>query len=221
MLVVLVFAWFVWRNMPANQQPVISARPEIEKQQAVVASRTFDPNSPPPDMPPLSTGELAVCDSNFTANALVSGQSRKLDATHAMVTVTGVKMTLQLSITAWTPTGATEHVVEHEQGHREISEYFYKSADQLAAQIANRSLGKQIPVSGTDLNAAINETLQQIGAEITAEYGKELNAEATQLKFDEITDHGRNDIDAKDAVAEAIKETPGNPAQSAAASPSN
>src|SRR5260370_41375724 len=32
-------------------------------------ARTFDPAAPPADMPPLSTGESAECESNFVSNA--------------------------------------------------------------------------------------------------------------------------------------------------------
>jgi hypothetical protein len=213
LLLVVALAWLVWHNVPGLRAPVISGKPQIEKRPAVIASRTFDPQSPPPEMPPLGPGELAVCDSNFGANALVSGQSRRSDSTHANVTVTSVRVILQLSVTMWTPEGVTQHVINHEEGHREISEYFYKTADQLAGQIAARYLGKQFSVSGANLNAEINQSLLQMGQDITAEFDKELNVEAAQLKYDDITDHGRNDIDFKDAVAEAIRETPENPAQ--------
>jgi hypothetical protein len=160
-------------------------------------------------MPPLTECELAVTDSNFTANALVSGETRSVDSTHATITISGVKLSLGLTVNIWTPTGATDHVVEHEDGHRQISEYFYKNADAVAARIAAKYIGRQVPVSGADMNAEITKTLQQMGAEITAEYDKELNPEATQLRYDAITDHSRNDVAAKDAVTQAIRETVG------------
>jgi hypothetical protein len=43
-----------------------------------------------------------------------------------------------------------------------------------------------------------------MATEITDEYDKELNSEPTQLLYDSITDHSRNDIVAKDAVAQAL-----------------
>ena len=50
-------------------------------------------------------------------------------------------------------------------------------------QIAERYIGRQIETSGSDLNAASSETLQQLAAEITAEYNKELNPGPTQELF--------------------------------------
>jgi hypothetical protein len=55
-------------------------------------------------MPPLAPGEAAVCDSDFLSNASVRGESRQTDATHATVTITQIKVTLQLNINIWVPT---------------------------------------------------------------------------------------------------------------------
>jgi hypothetical protein len=155
-------------------------------------------------MPPLALGEEAQCDSNFLSNASVGGQAQETDATHATVTLTQIKVTLRLNITIWAPTGATQHVIEHEQGHRQISEHYYQTADKLAERIAATYLGKQIVISGADLRAELSKLLQQMGADITDEYNKELNPEPAQLRYDAITDHGRNEVAAKDAVAQAI-----------------
>src|SRR5690348_7749313 len=78
------------------------------------------PKKPPADMPPPTPGEDAECDSNFISDAAVGGQAKQTDATHAIVTITQVKVTLQLEIIVWVPNKVTQHVVEHEQGHRQI-----------------------------------------------------------------------------------------------------
>ncbi len=207
LLAVLAFGWFMWREFSSLPQPRITAAPKILKQPANIATRTFDPDNPPPDMPPLAPGELAVTDSNFISDARVSAESQQTGANDAIVTVTHVDVTLQLNITMWVPVNAAQHVIEHEEGHRQISEYFYQTADKLAAQIAATYMSKQFRVSGTDTRAEINKLLQNLGAEITAEYDKQLNPEPAQLRYDTITDHSRNDVDAKDAVAQAIKDT--------------
>lgn len=158
-------------------------------------------------MPPFAPGELAVCDSNFLSNANVGGDAHETDSTHAIVTVGSVNVNLQLNITIWVPTGASQHVLDHEQGHREISEHFYETADKLAAKIASAYIGKKFSISGTDLQGELSKSLQQMGAEITERYGRELNPNPTQLRYDAITDHSRNDVSAKDAVAQAMSET--------------
>jgi hypothetical protein len=177
----------------------------IEKQPVNFANRTFDPASPPPDMTPLNPGEAAACDSNFIADATVGAQTRQTDDTHATVTVKKIKVILLLKITIWVPNDASPHVLEHEQGHRQISEYYYQTADKLAQQIAARYIGKQVDIAGSDLNAESNKILQQMAADIATEYNKELNPGPTQLLYDNITDHSRNEVVAKDAVDHAIK----------------
>jgi hypothetical protein len=192
------------RNADSPQQQAEKVPVQIIKEPAVVASRTFDPAAPPPDMPPLHASEIAVCDSDFVSNASVAGESRKIDATHATLTIKHVNVTLDLRVTIWVPVQAPLHVVEHEDGHRQISEYYYQSADKIADQIAERYIGKQIEITGSDLNAASSDTLQQLAAGITDEYNKELNPGPTQELYDTITDHSRNETVAKDAAVAAI-----------------
>jgi hypothetical protein len=192
----------------------------IDKQPETVATRTFDPARPPADMPPPSPGEDAECDSDFLSDAAVGGLAKQTDATHATVTVNQVKVTLQLHITIWVPIKVTQHVVEHEQGHRQISEYYYQTADQLAQRIAAPYMGKQVVITGTDLRGAMSKLLEQMSTDITDEFNKELNVEATQLRFDAITDHSRNNVSAADGMAQAIKDVPRSTDSAAPAAPS-
>src|SRR5262249_54109029 len=113
----------------------------------------------------------------------------------------------QLKITIWVPNGATQHVVEHEEGHRQISEHYYEFADKVAAEIAAPYIGQRIAISGPDLNAEFHAALLQLSKGITAEYNAKLNPGAAQRRYDDLTDHSRNDRDPKDALAQAIRES--------------
>jgi hypothetical protein len=196
--------WHQSASPAAKQAPSLT----IDKLPVAFFMHTFDPSSPPADMPPLAAWEEAECDSNFVSNANVKGRTEMVDGTHGMVTVTDVKVTLQLAINIWVAEGAAERVIEHEQGHRRISEHYYETADQVAEQIAATYLGKQVSASGGDLNAEANKLLQQMGAEITAEYSQRLNPSLTQNRYDDITDHGRNDVGAAEAVAQVFRGVP-------------
>mgnify|MGYP001415143369 CR=1 FL=1 len=203
----LTLVWLRTRDAAAPaDHPTESAAPIVAKQPPVVSTRRFDPASPPPDMPPLHAGEQAQCDSNFMSGAIVSGRPRRTGLNTAVVTIMQVRMTLQLAITIWVPDGVTQKVLEHEEGHRQISESYYQDADKLAERIAATYMGKQLTVTGDNLEAEGNKMLQQVGADITAEYNKQLNPDAAQLRYDAITDHARNDILVKDAVAQVLKE---------------
>jgi hypothetical protein len=206
LLGVPIFFSLKWRDVSARQQIKDLPAPTIVKQAVNVANRTFDPTMPPAGMPSLTSGEDAECDSNFLSNASVSGESRQTDATHATLTITQVKVTLQLNITIWVPPGVTQRVVEHEDGHRQISEYYYQTADKLAERIAATYMGKQVELTGTDLNAESSKALQQMATDITDEYNKELSPGPTQQYYDRITDHSRTDISVSDAVAAAVRD---------------
>ena len=201
----LIAGWLVWRSFSSRRQLSESSGTTISKQPIVLATHTFDPASPPADMPPLGSGENAECDSDFRSSASVRGESRPTDATHATVTITHVTLTLQLNINIWVPTGVTQHVLDHEDGHRQISEFYYQTADKLAERIASTYLGRQVEITGSDLDAASNKMLQEMATDITEEYNKELNPGPTQLLYDAITDHGRNEVVVKDAVSHALK----------------
>src|SRR3984893_5755080 len=195
----------MWQDFSSRRQLREALVPTINKQPVGFASRTFDPATPPNDMPHLAPGETAACDSDFQSNASVRGVSRQTDATHATVTITQIELTLQLTINIWVPTGVTQHVIEHEEGHRQISEYYYQTADRLAERIAAKYMGKQVEITGTDLGSESGKMLQQMATDITDEYNRELDPGPTQLLYDAITDHGRNEVVVKDAVAHALK----------------
>ncbi|HEY6270143.1 MAG TPA: hypothetical protein VIX11_17720 [Candidatus Acidoferrum sp.] len=207
LLGMLIFGWFAWRKSSSRQQLGEASVPTINKQPVAFASRTFDPAAPPANMPPLAQWETAECDSDFLSSASVRGETRQSDATHATVTITQVKMTLQLNINIWVPVGTTQHVIEHEEGHRQISESYYQTAHKVAERIAATYIGKQVEITGADLSAESNKMLQQMAADITDEYKRELNPGPTQLLYDSITNHGRNEVIVKDAVAHALKNT--------------
>src|ERR1700722_1991370 len=201
----LILGWGSWRAALSRKRSAETSQPLIVKQPVNFATRTFDPGAPPAEMPPLTPGENAECDSNFLSSANISSETERRDATHATLTITQVKITLQLNVTIWAPAGVSQHVMEHEQGHRQISESYYQNADHLAGQIAARYMGKQIELSGADLDAESQKAVQQAADEITAEYGWELNTQPAQFLYDSITDHSRNDVSIADAVTHALK----------------
>jgi len=180
---------------------------KVTKMPADVQHRTFDPRRPPREMPELKPPENAVCASDFLSNANVGAQGVQIDATHAKLTVNLIEVTLQLNITIWLPPNPPQTVVEHEEGHRQIAEYFYKNADAIVKRVAEPYLGKTLDISGRDLRKAASVAVDKIGGEITDAYNKEMQVELTEARYDAITDHSRKDIPVPEAVAQAIQET--------------
>lgn len=199
--------WLKWRERSTPQQPRDKYAAHIDKRPIAFTQSTFDPAEPPADMPPLAPWETAECESDFLSTARVGGRAQRIDATHAIVTITKVEATLQLKIIIWVPNDATQHVVEHEQGHRQISDSYYRDADKLAERIAATYLGKQVPIDGENLDREFSKLLLQMGTQFTQEYNKALNPGPTQFRYDTITDHSRNEVTANDAVAQALNDS--------------
>jgi hypothetical protein len=191
-------------------QPAAAASTDmvkVTKMPVNAQHRTFDPRRPPREMPQLKPPENAVCASDFLSNANVGAQGVQIDATHAKLTVNLIEMTLQLNITIWLPQNPPKTVVDHEEGHRQIAEYFYKNADVIAKRVAEPYLGKTLEISGRDLRKAASVAVDKVGGEITDAYNKEMPVELTEARYDAITEHSRKDIPVPDAVAQAIRET--------------
>ena len=180
---------------------------EIVKQPAHINTRYFDPSSPPPDMPLLTGSEEAVCVGEFLSDASVGGQVLQTDATHAKARINRIKVTLQLNITTWLPHHPKKSTVEHEEGHRQISEYYYRNAEVIARRIAEPYFGKSIDVSGPDMRNLLSAAIDKMSDEIASEYKKQILVETSQARYDTITEHGRKPIPVPDAVAQALKET--------------
>ena len=117
---------------------------EIVKMPAQISTRYFDPNSPLSDRPPLTGPEEALCVGDFLSDASVGGQVMQIDATHAKARISRIKVTLQLNITTWLPKNPQKWTVEHEEGHRQISEYYYRNAEVVARRIAEPYFGRTI-----------------------------------------------------------------------------
>jgi hypothetical protein len=201
-IIVMFFLVLMVPSVHAEQPQV-----EIVKMPAQVGTRYFDPKRPPRDRPPLTGPEEAVCAGDFLSDASVGAQAMQTDATHAKATINRIKITLQLNITTWLPNNPQKWTVEHEEGHRQISEHYYRNAEMIARRIAEPYIGKTFEISGQDLRRALNAAVGKIAEEITNEYTRQMPVETTQDRFDTITEHSRKEIPVPDAVAQALKET--------------
>lgn len=203
-LLIIIAAPFVHMDESAG---AAAEAVNITKMPVVVQYRTFDPRRPPPEMPSLKPPESALCAAEFLSSASVSGQAVQAGATHAKLTINRVEMTLQLKITIWLPPNPPQTIVEHEEGHRQIAEYFYAHADAIAKRLAQPYIGKVIEISGRDVRKALTAALNKTGENLTDAYNKHMPVERAEARFDAITDHSRNDIPVPAAVAQVIRET--------------
>jgi hypothetical protein len=185
----------------------------VQKKPAVVERKTFDPNDKPAEMPPLSSGELAVTSSQFdcaTEVQLVPRRSKTRDGRHSMsYTVHGVKMMLELKVVIWNPANASEKLKAHEEGHREISEMIYKTAEVHAKAAAQKLDGRRIVGEGDTPDAAreaADEAMQEANRQVCEEY-MDLTSRAgvrVQNIYDDLTAHGARPLGEKEAIQQAF-----------------
>jgi hypothetical protein len=183
---------------------------KINRESPAVEHRKFDRNNPPADMPPLEPPEAAVTKAVFGvatqfAIQVVSEQNRG-GKTVAKVKVTEVTLDLSLKITIWVPSDAAKVIIDHEEGHRQISEYFYEDAEKIARNLAQKYAGKVYEAQGNDAEAAGRAALDKVIEELSQKYMSETQNLAVKANviYDKITEHSRNQ---KISVDKAVKQS--------------
>jgi hypothetical protein len=181
----------------------------VTVQPAVVETKTFDPADPPQDMPALSQQEAAVAHSAFgvqsSLEAVVTGERSQNGQTTSALRVDAVQMELSLAVTLWLPHNAPRELVAHEQGHRRISEMFYKDAERIARAVAENYIGRTITGQGANPKAAREAALNKAINDLNMAYmsSTQVPSVRTNTLFDDITQHGRN---TKITVDQAIRQ---------------
>jgi len=184
----------------------------INRAAPAVEHKRFDRNHPPSEMPPLEPGEAAVTKSVFgieteTSIQIVSNENR-LGKTVAKIKVAEVSLNLSLKITVWLPNDAPKTIIDHEEGHRQLNEYFYKDSEKIAREIAQVYVGRTYEGQGGDVEAAARAAMEKAINEISQKYmaqTQNLSVRANAI-FDELTNHSRNQsISVERAVKQAIE----------------
>ncbi len=174
-----------------------------------VTTRLFDPKNLPSDMPAMGPNEVAVTKSGFSARARISYIIEQTRARSARWTawLDEVEVTTRLEIVIWLPTNYTPKEKDHEEGHRRISERVYgELADKTARQVAAKYVRMKLREftfyddSRKTAEEAVNRALQ----DVSSNWVKIVLGRADRLndRFDELTDHGRNNRPVDDAINE-------------------
>src|SRR5690606_27881340 len=120
-------AVLVTRIAHAQSAKVVAVRSPPSVQQL-----EFDPRRPPESMPPLTPPEAAVCHYEFSIETGVDYSYEPYDGTSMMLRIDALTVVTNLKIEVWLPRNARRNLVEHEQAHRRICEYYYANAEAAA-----------------------------------------------------------------------------------------
>jgi len=177
----------------------------VHKATPTVAQRTFDPKHPPKDIPVLVPGEAGITHYEYTTDIAVAGDSDTLGPGSVNLIVDTADINLSLPITVWLESKPTQQLIDHENGHVAISEYYYANIDVYARCAAQAIMGKTFNGTGKDKQSAEDDAthraIQQIETEILNQ--TRVRAVACNDRYDKITNHGQNPGSQADAAAQA------------------
>ncbi|HEY4299547.1 MAG TPA: hypothetical protein VGM73_01655 [Candidatus Didemnitutus sp.] len=170
-----------------------------------ITRRPFDRKRPPPQMPKLTAAESGVCHFEVTCDAGIGFLVDTIDPHTVEVEVDSVDAVLSLPIDVWVGIGTPPKLGQHEEGHRQICEDYYKGADVIARDLAKAMIGKKARATGRDKKDAQARAQDQLLTQYNAAYMHAVRDRMRQAQdhYDLITIHGLKPIAEKDAIAQA------------------
>ena len=183
----------------------------VIKTEPRIVRRSYDPLNPPTEMSQkLTLPEAGLCESEFGCEIYTGTEMPAFGLRTVQATITSIRLILHLDITIWTVTAATPKLFAHEEGHRRITEEYYRNADTIAFRLASQALGKKLTVSLTSQGTSNAEAVAAFQGTLLAEYLEETARRCTvaQQRFDAITAHGGNAIPEDAAMLQTLSEHP-------------
>jgi hypothetical protein len=182
----------------------------VHRERPVVQRIEFNPSAPPRGMPKLTPPEAGVCNTTFELETGVSYTAEPLTASSVLITVAELDLTTRVTFDIYSVAGAPQSLRDHEEAHRKIGEYYYRNAAAVAQRIARALIGERFEGTGATEDAAQKNALQKVLTNIETEYMARTRdrSAAANVRFDAITNHGLEAIDANTAIARAVAGDP-------------
>lgn len=162
----------------------------------------------PPGQKPDDVGEhTAVTQPDFTCHAdFTFHTERNAPGRPIHLVVATVTISLGLSCHIIEPEHPYEFVSRHEEGHRKICEYFYRSGPEVAQLIGDAMIGKRFDSGATEVDAARAQILPEAQNLVHTEYMLRLYAPAMEANryYDQLNDPEGKHLDVDEAVQDAI-----------------
>ena len=161
-------------------------------------------------MPKLTPPESGVCDFDFYSDAGLGTFTDEIAPNTVEVEVDSVDIVLDLKVRIWTAGGSPKKLLDHEEGHRQICEYYYRNAEVIARQIAQKMIGRKATATGANRKAAESAAMQKLLTEMNTAYMNEVRVRcsACQKRYDKITNHSLIPIAEAEAIKQAVAAEP-------------
>ena len=189
----------------AQRSPV-----HVQRERPIVQRIEFDPSAPPRGMPKLTPPEAGVCNTTFELETGVIYATEPLTPRTVLITVDELDLTTRVTFDIYSVAGAPQKLREHEEAHRKIGEYYYRNAAAAAERIALALIGERFEGTGATVDAAQKNALEKVLASIEQDYMARTRdrSAAANVRFDVITNHGLQAIEANTAIARAVATDP-------------
>jgi hypothetical protein len=195
------------KTRAAIQAEMAHIHVNIETSTPAVTYSYYDPAGPKPPLVSDDWNGSATCDFKFDASFTVHTVKRSPDEPFDFH-FDAVRISLGLVIIITLPNGEAGKLKDHEKGHRKIDEYFYSIGPQ-AAQRASETLtdNELLSYESNSESAKMDVIGKTRFNNLESEYLKQTQGLCEQANkyYDELTDHGRNNMDSDQAAQTAIR----------------
>jgi hypothetical protein len=182
----------------------------IAREPAVVTRTEVDPLRRPANAPVFDSRESGVCRATFEVQTII-GYSLEVGAPRTIRLIpTSIEVVTRLALDIFMLAGGSAKLHAHEEAHRQISEHYYRGAADVARELAEPLIGKPVTATGTTRAAAEKSAFDELVKSYNEAYFARTRARAAaaNVRFDEITDHGRNAVAEADALAHVLAADP-------------
>lgn len=173
---------------------------QVTRKPPVIVRKSFDPDNLPTPRPPVAAGESAVCISDsiwdLTFESRTTSRLKTPTGCQASIEILSGHLTVALNITIWLPNNAPPWLKDHEDGHRQISEKVYASADQAAKNALQLCLNHTFVGTGSTPALAEQDAKSQATRAASDDYNAHIPAVWQRVNdiYDNLTNHGANSI---------------------------
>ena len=172
------------------------------------ADATFPAGRPPEKVKIDPKTEAGLCVSDWSCSVSVKTTRTKFGLKTLKAEIAEVNVVTKLGIKIWLVENASVAVLPHEKTHRAISEHYYARTEIILRKIAAGLGNKKFTIPVKNAEAVLKEAAERIAATFRDEFMRQTQkrCEFAQVRFDAITDHGRNPIKNPVAMTQAIAE---------------
>ena len=186
-----------------SERPNLNGTVSVNNSDPTVTYAYYLPGQKPDDLGEHTavTQPHFTCHADFTFHTQQNAHGQPIHLVIATVT-----LSLGLSCHIIEPMHPYEFVSRHEEGHRKICEYFYRSGPEVAQVIGDAMIGKQFESSAIDVDAARAQILAEAQNLVRTEYMLRLYAPAMEANryYDQLNDPEGKHMDVDEAVQETI-----------------